>query len=367
MKLAGTRSIILGLATAVALSSGCPDDPDPSGEHEADASSSGSTGQRTPGSTATTDAPTQTSGSTSASPTSSDDASGSTSGLTTAGSSGNATGLGGTGSTTTGETDGLATQSPGCGQPLLEGWLSDYSLDQGGQTQVAEVQVGGTQRPYIVGLPEDYDPDHAYPVHIVFHALTGTMDHAYGLKVEDRWDEPVIVLAPQGQPYHSGGHSWSWSDAEGPDHQYVQAMIEAVGQHACIDTERVFASGTSNGAYMANAVACVSGLVRGMGASAGGMPISATSCVKPTTAFLMHGTADTVVPLSQGIAARDKWLTINGCSDTSKPAVDDRCDHYSNCQTGAEVYWCVHDGAHPDSNPNSLGFSEPMISIFESL
>lgn len=246
-------------------------------------------------------------------------------------------------------------------------WLDDHQLDWGAWTQAARLQVGAAQRDYIVVLPPDYDPNTAYPVHIVFHAWTGNMDNAYGQRVENRWGEPVIAIAPQGQPVQGGGYGWEWWETTSIDYDFIDALIEDLGDHACVDNERIFASGTSNGAYMAQMVACLTGYIRGVGASAGGMPIAAAACAKPTTAFLVHGQADTVVPISEGIGARDRWLSINGCSEATQIAIDGQCDHYGDCTSGNDVYWCQHAGDHTEAAFNTLGLSEPMISIFESL
>jgi polyhydroxybutyrate depolymerase len=164
-----------------------------------------------------------------------------------------------------------------------------------------------------------------------------------------------------------GGYGWEWWETDSIDYDFFEAMMEDLGSHACVDNRRVFASGTSNGAYFAEMVGCLHGdWIAGVGASAGGMPVNPAACASPATAFLMHGTMDTVVPISEGIEGRDAWLQINGCSATTEDA-GQGCVRYPDCSTGHTVVWCQHGGGHPGADPNALGLSEAMIDEFQAL
>jgi poly(3-hydroxybutyrate) depolymerase len=261
----------------------------------------------------------------------------------------------------------LPPTSPACGEPLAGDWLFDYQLEWGAWTQATSITVNGQQRSYIVVLPPGYDPNVAYPVHMILHAWTGTMDQGYGHRVENQWSEPMIAVAPQGQPVQGGGYGWEWWETDSRDYAFIDALIHDLGDHVCVDNERLFVTGTSNGGYMANMLGGLTGYFRGVAASAGGMPIAPSACQTPTTAFLMHGSADTVVPLSEGVGARDRWLMINGCSNTTQSAVGGACNLYSDCSSGDSVYWCQHGGGHAGSDPNALGLSQPMVDIFQAL
>lgn len=292
---------------------------------------------------------------------------GSTTDSTTGDPSGDSTTADTTGDDPTGGEPVLPPVSPGCGQGVSNSWLYEHQLNWGALATAATVQVEGVAREFIVQLPPNYDPGTPYPLHIVFHAWTGNMDNAHGQRVENRWDEPVIAIAPQGQPVQGSGYGWEWWETDSIDYALVDALVEDVGQNLCVDNERIFTSGTSNGAYMAQMVACLTGYVRGVAGSAGGMPVPAQDCRAPVTAFLMHGSADTVVPISEGETARENWLDLNGCSSSSTRTADNRCDHYGDCSSGSDVYWCQHGGGHPGADPNALGLSEAMIDVFQSL
>ncbi len=58
-----------------------------------------------------------------------------------------------------------------------------------------------------------------------------------------------------------------------------------------------------------------------------------------------HGTSDTVVPIDNGRAARDKILQQNHCGTTTTPVDPSPCVKYDGCDAGYDVTWCEWDGA----------------------
>jgi polyhydroxybutyrate depolymerase len=267
----------------------------------------------------------------------------------------------------TGDTDGgIPPTSPACGQPLDPNWLSNYQLEFGGTTQATSLPVSGAQRDFIVALPDNYDPNVAYPIHFVFHAWRADMDGAHGQHPENGWNEPIIAVAPRGQAVQGGGYGWEWWETSGADYAFFDAMLADIGEHACVDNQRIFLQGHSNGAYFAQMLACLRGdFVRGVASSSGAMPIDAAACQGPVGAFLINGTADTVVPIAEARGARDRWLTLNGCANTTQPH-GDQCVQYDDCSS-APVVWCEHPGGHPESGPWSLGLTQVVIDLLQSL
>jgi poly(3-hydroxybutyrate) depolymerase len=56
---------------------------------------------------------------------------------------------------------------------------------------------------------------------------------------------------------------------------------------------------------------------------------------------LVHGTADDVVPISEGEDARDLWAEVDGCSAPTTDA--DGCT-VASCDAGATVRFCAAEG-----------------------
>jgi hypothetical protein len=59
-----------------------------------------------------------------------------------------------------------------------------------------------------------------------------------------------------------------------------------------------------------------------------------------------HGLSDTVVPIADGQAARDKILKQNHCGTTTTPVDPSPCVKYEGCDPGYDVTWCEWDGPH---------------------
>jgi len=68
--------------------------------------------------------------------------------------------------------------------------------------------------------------------------------------------------------------------------------------------------------------------------------------LKFIAAWMAHGDADTTLPISGGIAARDYAIAANHCTTTSQPIEPSPCVSYSGCDAGYPVVWCEHTGGH---------------------
>jgi poly(3-hydroxybutyrate) depolymerase len=186
------------------------------------------------------------------------------------------------------------------------------------------------------------------------------MDNAFGQHVGRLWDEQVVAVYPQGID-----NTWDFG-AGGPDVSLVTAILNQIGHEVCLDMRSIFVQGTSMGGGMSNFIACVLGdLVAGSGPAASWFPIATDQCVGPVPQFIVHGMNDPTVSFSSGVQARDTWLSINGCSDVSTPFDPAPCVIYDQCESGAPVVWCAHDGGH--DLPNVHGLDVPMMAFFDSL
>ncbi len=256
------------------------------------------------------------------------------------------------------DTSDIPELSPGCGMPLTTDWLGPHQLPGGQTTQRGTVDAAGTEREFLIDLPEDYDPRQAYPFVFTFHGLGGNMSNAFGQNVDDYWPEDVIAVYPQGLD-----GSWSYSTG-GPDVALITSIINEVGIRMCVDMQRIFVQGTSAGGAMSNFVACVLGdLIAGAAPAASWFPVGSDVCEGPVPLFMVHGSADNVVSLGQGSAARDTWLQLNGCSGDPTafdpaPCVTYTCEH-------APVVWCEHGGGH--DQPNVIGLADALHGFFASL
>jgi polyhydroxybutyrate depolymerase len=260
-------------------------------------------------------------------------------------------------SSTGDDTTDIPPTSPGCGTPATTDWYAPYTVFWGEETLLAEVEADGLTRQYIIELPENYSPDTAYPVVFTFHGLGATMDNAFGQHIGQLWEHQVVAVYPQGVDN-------AWNLAVGSaDSAFFTAMLNQIGTALCLDMERIFVQGTSMGGGMSNFLACAHGdLIAASGPAASWFPIAPEECAGAVPQFLVHGTNDPTVSFESGVQARDTWLTVNGCSTTSTPYDPSPCVIYDDCESGAPVVWCAHDGGH--DQPGVHGLDDDMMSFF---
>ncbi|HMA92985.1 MAG TPA: hypothetical protein VKP30_09880 [Polyangiaceae bacterium] len=257
------------------------------------------------------------------------------------GAGGNATGG------TSGDT-GDVVKSPGCGK------AAPYA---GQQTKT--LNVAGTNRSYIVRLPDKYDANHPYRLILSIHCLNGTASGVasgssganyefYGL-----WKlaaGSTIFVAPQ-------GINNSWPSGNVP---FLKALISELENNLCIDTSRVFAEGFSMGGSMSYALACeIPDMVRGVAVHSGGPMSGCTKKNKPVAYFMTHGTKDSVCTYpGYGVPQIADFASINGCQaidipSTLKPTdssgMTPVCADYQGCQAGFPARACVFVGDHTPS------------------
>jgi polyhydroxybutyrate depolymerase len=102
------------------------------------------------------------------------------------------------------------------------------------------------------------------------------------------------------------------------------------------------------GAMMTIAIACEMGDVFRAIAPMSGTLYYAPSCNGTGHAIAMWGSqglSDSVVPLADGRAARDKILLQNHCGTTTIPIDPSPCVSYQGCDAGYPVTWCEWSGA----------------------
>jgi poly(3-hydroxybutyrate) depolymerase len=262
------------------------------------------------------------------------------------GAGGNPTTTGGAGGSPTTTGVGGATGGVGCGAATWPAGEMTYSID-----------VGGTARTFIVGLPAGYNGSRAERLVLAFHGRTGTAAQIagtgtrgyYGLRA--RMTDTIFV-APQGLGTAADATDTGWPNTNGQDIAFVRALLAWAGTNYCVDQSRIFATGFSYGGIMSHTIACqMSDVFRAVGPMAGAIFGRTTSCLThPIAAWITHGTMDTAaaggVDYSAGQTARDRIVALNHCQATTTAVAPSPCVSYDGCDSGYPVHWCVHDGAH---------------------
>jgi polyhydroxybutyrate depolymerase len=228
---------------------------------------------------------------------------------------------------------GSAATSPGCGNPAIG--TSRYER--------RTITVGGVEREYFLWVPRTYVPNRPYPIIFRWHGTTGNGTSG-GLEIEASVKEDALIASPSGL-------AGRWNlDPAGPDVALFDALLAQLGTELCLDTHRVFSYGFSAGGNLTNLLACIRPTV-----IRGAAPVEAgptgSNCTGRVAAWITHGTMDTTVTPARGIAARDRYLQLDGCSATAVPEPPSPCVRYQGCAPGYPVVWCQTDSDHNPQGP----------------
>ncbi len=205
------------------------------------------------------------------------------------------------------------------------------------------ITANGVLRSYELSVPADYDA--TKPARLVFgmHGLggNGTLLRAYtdveGASVASTGSAASIFAYPDALVLDQfGATGWELSDAD-----LFDAIVVELSAELCIDSNRIFSYGHSLGGYFSNMLGCLRGnTLRAIAPVAGGLPGGLNTCESAMPAWIAHATDDGTVAVSEGIAARDKWVSENQCSQSTEAVLPDPCVTYNDCQSGAPVVWC---------------------------
>jgi poly(3-hydroxybutyrate) depolymerase len=248
----------------------------------------------------------------------------------TAGSGGSA---GSSGSGGSGGSGGPVTSS-GCGSPT--------TLKSG----TFKIDVAGTEREYILSMPDNYNPENPYKLIFGFHwrganAIDIENNDFYGLR--NKANDTAIFVSPD-----SFGDGWT--NTNGEDIAFTLALVNYFKAQACVDESRIFSLGFSYGGMMSFAVGCALGdIFRAIAPFAGALYSGCENGAAPVAMWGSHGYsngADGVVPIANGREGRDVFLERNGCSDQTTMVEPDECVAYQGCMAGYPVTWCEWDGGH---------------------
>lgn len=198
----------------------------------------------------------------------------------------------------------------------------------GGRTTSHSISVGTTRRTYLVHEPDASTTSHPLPLLIAFHGH----GRSGSLLEQDSHlsDLPAVVVYPNGTPDLSGRLSWEgapYSVRGVDDVAFTQALLRTVESSVCVDLDRVFTVGHSNGGEFATLAACRLGTqIAATAVVSGAFYDRTTVCDHPLALFELHGTADRIIPYLGGRVPGGRvpsvpqlmadQATINGCRTT---------------------------------------------------
>jgi poly(3-hydroxybutyrate) depolymerase len=251
--------------------------------------------------------------------------------------------------------------SPGCGKPA--------GLTSGR----ASIDVNGKTREYILSVPSDYDPNHAYKLIFGWHPWGGSAQQTqqmgyFGLQTPSNGQ--AILVAPEGQDFQDGG--LGWGNAGGEDIAFAHAMIDRFGAQLCVDQNRIFSTGFSFGAMFTFTLSCTADSMQRAVAPMAGNTQTSGGCANGTRSVGMMsfvGTDDSLLTVHR--QAVQVFVQRDGCSTqktTMSPSWCDgvaaqyqpcTCSQYTGCKSGYPVIECEYKAGHqfaPSSGPTLWSF-----------
>jgi polyhydroxybutyrate depolymerase len=256
--------------------------------------------------------------------------------------------------TDTGELDGgeedpseTGDSEPNCDGSGLQPGDHTVTLVHDGVTRVASVHV-----------PPGYVGTEPTPLVLNFHGLgsNGTQQAFFSYMNEVADAEGFVVVYPEGTVRADGRRAWNAGaccsdDASVDDLGFVAALIDQLDARLCVDAQRRYATGMSNGGLMSFAVGCeLADQIAAIAPVAGLLAIPASACAptRPVPIWQIHGTIDELVSFS---GARDSalvWAGLNGCEATTTTTYANgvvSCESWA-CPVGAEVEFCTAEGVN---------------------
>lgn len=252
----------------------------------------------------------------------------------------------------------------------------------------------GFERSYILHKPPGHDPTRPTAVVLVFHGGGGNAEQVarqtgFNIQADQagflvaypngtgRWRDKLLTW--------NGGRCCGYAQKENVDDVgFVRAVIADLQRIAAVDTQRIYATGISNGGILSYRLACeASDLIAAIGPVAGTQNLSRCEPKQPVSVIHFHGTADHHLPYDGGVGSQSKtgvnyssvkdsvqfWLDVNRCPSTStiREFADIRHLAYRGCAQGSAVeLYTVVGGGHAwpgGSGPAWRGGDQPTRTI----
>ncbi len=195
--------------------------------------------------------------------------------------------------------------------PVLSAGCLSSKAPSTGVTTHETITSGGLQRDYLLHLPAGYQAFHPTPLIMAFHGRKGDGSDIEAFSGIDSLNAiAVYPVGAKGQDDQRAWQSAPYAAAGVDDVRFVSDLLDHLQATLCVDTNRIFATGKSNGAGFTALLACQLPLrIAAFGTIAGAFyPGTTVGCdtSQPAPIVDFHGTADPTIAyngdVSHGVA-----------------------------------------------------------------
>lgn len=246
-------------------------------------------------------------------------------------------------------------------------------------TELTVHRFGSVDRQVERTVPPSYDGSEPHPLILSLHGFSSSIEQIdlFSGLPEAASERGYLLLTPQAEPatvpvagqemtapiWNLGQEGLDDLSGIQDDVGFLLDLLDAAEGELCVDTDRIYVTGNSNGAGMATTLAC-----EAPGRLAAIAPVSginlAVPCadLSPVSLIGFHGDADPLVPYPGGTSPRTgletepvqdaaaRFAAADGCSENAevtRPFEDIQLDRWAGCREGFDVeLYTVRGGGH---------------------
>ncbi len=230
--------------------------------------------------------------------------------------------------------------------------------------QKVTTSSGGAERWYYRHIPAGYSGSKPVPVVLDLHGYAeGATVHTKMSALEPFGDtHGFVTITPQG----SGTSVPRWdTKLDSADMIYLGDLLDEVERTVCVDQQRVYVTGLSNGAFMTSAVACkYADRIAAAAPVAGIRDIPGCKPTRPVPVITFHGTADGFVSYDGGLGARVADLPApDGSGKKLGPAAVDPSAPKGPTIPEITAAWAVRNGCKKTPTEKAVAADVTLISF----
>lgn len=269
--------------------------------------------------------------------------------------------------------------------------------------QYDSIPHGGYNRTYLLHLPTGYNSIDSLPLVIAMHGGFGNADNIQNQsQLSVKADiENFIVLYPEGvkgglfniSSWNAGACCGFASSSNIDDVGFINALLDTIVSQYLIDTNRIYATGMSNGGFMSYRLACeLSDRIAAIAPVAASMTVSSCTPMRSVPIISFHSYLDNNIPYYGGVGSGfsnhynppqdsvlNAWASNNSCTVINDTIVDNAqytFIKWYGCDCGTQIHqYVTQDGGHSwpggtqtvigDSVSNYINATDLMWEFFQ--
>lgn len=269
--------------------------------------------------------------------------------------------------------------------------------------QYDSIPHDGIDRTYLLHLPNGYDGTSGIPLVIAMH---GGFGNAYNIEYQSQLStkadaENFIVVYPEGvvgglldiSSWNAGWCCGYASNSDADDVGFIDALLDTLISLYAIDTNRIYATGMSNGGFMSYRLGCeLPERIAAIAPVAASMAMVDCNPFRAVPVIDFHSYKDAHIPYYGGIgngpsnhynppqdSVLNSWAEISNCvhlNDTIVHNAQYTFIKWTSCDCNSEVqYYITQDGGHSwpgglkttigDSVSNYINATDLLWSFFQ--